>query len=276
MIDEKIVKNTGVVLGLAIAVISVVWFYVSYTDPANLARKYFEKAYDIDHNNPKQAMEAIQYYKQAITAYEEAGDPEGAAGAYIYLGLLHFRLGNITPVEDMILKAISLNSGHFPKKLLANAYIILAEVTQKEPEKSFEYAKKAFEYSNELELNPQLFKVYLLMGKSFESRALFEDALEYYTQAVELLEQYPHTIAEVNPITLYESLGRLYAEENNMEESIRFYSEALRFVGEEERLVLADKYTIELGDIFNKHGEFSEECERWRQAAVDRELCPPW
>lgn len=259
---QRLLTNALFLL-LLVAVATGADFY--FFNSSYKADLYFKLAYTLDENNVNGSVDAIKYYTKAIKTYEAIDDSQGAITAYIHLGLLHFKFGNVLQVERMVLKALALGQENIPLDLQAKSYLLLASTTP--PEKAREYIDKAMKISEELDLQPQIVKGFFLLGKIHEYKAEFEDAERYYLKAVRVIKDHPSTTYFVDMVTLYETLGELYAGGGDTDSAIKFYDEALAHsFRKNPQSVATAQYMKILGDLYNEKKELAKACEFWRKS----------
>lgn len=251
---------------IAILLVASLSLYVAFEnfDSKFKADYYFNKAYDLDEKSPKGSLVALKYYQKAVNTYTAIGDKDGTIGAYIHLGLLHFKFGNVLQVERSVMKALEIGGNNIPRELQAKAYLLVAGTSA--PEKAREYVDKALEIANQDDLKPQIAKAYYLLGKTYEYQANFEDAEKSYLKAVQLINDFPSTAYFIDIVSLYESLGELYVGDGEVSKAIKYYDEALAYSFKDDETITTAHYMKVLGDLYSDKNEINKACEFWRKS----------
>lgn len=251
----------SIIFILAIFTSGYLYFFESRTK----ANYYFHKAQELDDANPYGSREAIKYYSNAIASYEAIGDRGAEVNAYIHLGLLHHKFGNIIQVERMVLNAMQIGGNNIPKPLKAKAYMLLASTV--EPERAKEYIKEAIDISEELNQKTLEIKSYFILAKIYEYKADFEKAKKTYLTAIKTAESLTSEDGFFDPEPLYSNLGELYAGEGATLDAIRFYEKAIIAAKKNTAhgLTIANYMKI-LGDLYQSAAQLSKACENWNAA----------
>lgn len=235
------------------------------------ANYYFTKAQDLDNKNPYGSREAIKYYSWAIDSYEALGDRGAAVNAYIHLGLLHHKFGNILQVERMVLSAMQAGGNDIPPMLKAKAYILLASTV--EPEHAKAYAWQAIDIADELNQKILAIKSYFILAKIFEYKADFTEAKSIYLKAITMAENLSQEDGFFDPEPLYANLGELYSGEGATLSAINFYEKALIAAknNEEHGLTVASYMKI-IGDLYQERMQTAKACENWNGSRQEYDL----
>lgn len=237
-----------------------------YLFPSHIkANYYLSKAQKLDDESPYCSREAIKYYNIAISEYEAIGDRGSAVNAYIDLGLLHHKFGNITQLERMVLKAMEIGGKDIPEQMKAKAYMLLAGTV--EPEKAKEYIKQSIYISGELGQRVMTIKGYFILAKIYEYKADFESAKKTYLQAIKFAETLEPEDGVFDSEPLYADLGELYEGEGNIANSIKYYEKALDI----SRLNSAHSLTVAaymqtLGNLYKQRMQIGKACEIWNHS----------
>ncbi len=238
--------------------------YVVIFDSTIKANYYLNKAQKLDNKHPYGSLEAVKYYNKSIKLYEAVENDDGAIQAYINLGLLHYKFGNMLQVERMVLKALNLGKEGLPKELQTKIYLLLASTVP--PRKAKLYINKALEISEKLGLRAQSAKAYYLLGKAHEYKAEFEDAEINYMKAVDVVDSFSTMDDFFDAAPLYESLGELYIGEGDLNKAIEYYYKALSHNLREERSVVTANYMKTIGDLYKEKREIPKACEFWAKS----------
>jgi len=226
---------------------------------------YFQKAQELDEANPYGSREAVKYYKRAIISYDATGNRGAAVNAYIDLGLLHHKFGNITQVERMVLNAMRIGGEDIPKPMKAKAYMLLAGTV--EPVKAKRYITQAITISGELGEKVLTIKSYYILAKIYEYQAAFSEAQTAYLRAVKVLEKLTPEDGFFDPELLFADLGELYVGEGNVAGAIHYYEKALKVArGNAMHGMAVALYTKTLGDLYQERNQMARACAHWNQA----------
>ncbi len=238
--------------------------YLYFFNSGVKADYYDRIARDLDESHPYGSREAIKYYNKAITTYTKAGDSSNAFEAYINLGLLHYKFGNMQQVEYNVLKALEVGDKNISEEMQAKVYLLLASTL--EPEKAKEYVYKSLEISQSLHLNGLMAEAYFLLGQAYEYKAQFEDAEASYLKAVEAVDKFTNLDSFFDAAHLYERLGELYAGGGALDNAIKYYNEALMYSLREERGFVTANYMKIIGDLYGEKRNAVKACEMWKQS----------
>lgn len=248
----------SIIFVLAIFASGYLYFFESQVK----ANYYFQEAQKLDDENPYGSRDAIGYYSKAITSYEAIGDRGAAVNAYIHLGLLHHKFGNIIQVERMVLSAIKIGGDDIPKPLKAKAYMLLASTV--EPTRAKIYIKEAIDISGELNQKILEIKSYFILAKIYEYKADFEKSKKAYLTAIKIVESLAPEDGFFDPEALYSNLGELYAGEGTTLSAISFYEKALIATkNNTEHSMAVANYMKILGDLYQTRMETAKACENW-------------
>lgn len=239
--------------------------YLYFFDSKIKADYYFHQAQVLDEANPYGAREAVKYYKRAIASYERIGDRGAAVNAYIDLGLLHHKFGNITQVERMVLSAMKIGGDDIPKPMKAKAYMLLAGTV--EPVKAKRYITQAINLADELGQKVLTIKSYYILAKIYEYQAAFDEAQASYLKAVRILETLGAEDGFFDPELLYADLGELYVGEGDIASAIEYYEKALISArNNAEHGMIVATYMKTLGDLYQERNQMARACQHWNQS----------
>jgi tetratricopeptide (TPR) repeat protein len=266
---KKFKKKLRKIIRILLPVFSVMFILTVFTSgyfyffESNMkANYYFQQAQKLDNANPYGAREAIRYYSAAIASYEAIGERGAAVNAYIHLGLLHHKFGNILQVERMVLNAMQMGGNDIPKHLKAKAYMLLASTA--EPERAKEYIKEAIAISEELNQKILGIKSYFILAKIYEYKADFEKSKKTYLAAIKIAENLTPEDGFFDPEPLYSNLGELYAGEGAIIDAIYFYEKALAVTKQNtNHSIIIANYMKILGDLYQSKMQPSKACENW-------------
>lgn len=259
---KGIVINVMRLLFLVTLAISADLFFVTSPQKAQL---FHMVAGHYDEKYPNGSIDAMRYYRKAIATYEALGDTRNAATAYIQLGMVHLKFGNILQVERMVLTALELNEDNISPALRARSYLLLAGTVP--PTKSREYINKAMVIAEAENLKTLAIKGYYLLGRAEEYEADFEQAEEYYLQAIDYLERYPSTRYYVDLVPLYEAIGELYAGGGEINKAINYYDTALAHsFRQNPKSYSTARFMQVLGDLYLEKDELAKACEFWKKS----------
>lgn len=262
-----------IVPAFALAIISLVFTagYICLFPNQMKADYYFSKAQKLDDASPYGSREAIKYYTRAINNYNSIGDRGSAVNAYIDLGLLHHKFGNITQVERMVLSAMEIGGDDIPKPMKAKAYMLLAGTV--EPEKAKDYISQAIEISDELGQKVMTIKSYYILAKIYEYKADFENAKRTYAKALQTAETLDSSDGFFDPEPIYSDLGELYAGEGSYVNAIKYYDKALNASkSNTEHGLAAANYMKIIGDLYKQQMQMSKACENWNNSKEEYTL----
>jgi tetratricopeptide (TPR) repeat protein len=244
----RVVLFPALVLVLVATIGTAGYFY--FFESKAKADYYFHKAQSLDEANPYGSREAVRYYTKAISSYEAVGDRGAAVNAYIDLGLLHYKFGNITQVERMVLSAMEIGGEDIPKPMKAKAFMLLAGTV--EPEKAKKYITQAIAISDELGQKVMTVKSYYILAKIYEYKANFTEAQNSYLKAIKILENIGADDGFFDPEPLYADLAELYVGEGNVNSSITYYEKALGAArANTEHGIAVAIYMKTLGDLYH-------------------------
>ncbi len=238
------------------------YFYIFDSDIK--ANYYFKIATDLDENMPSGSSEALRYYQKAIKSYTNTGNKRGAVEAYINLGLLHYKFGNILQVERMVLQALDLGDEEIPEGMKSKIYLLLASTL--EPESARKYIDKSLEISKRLNLNVMEAEAYFLLGQTNEYKADFENAEKNYLNAIAAVNNFSSLDKFFDAANLYERLAELYAGGGETDKAIQYYYEALGYSMREERGFVTANYMKIIGDLYQENREMAKACDMWNQS----------
>lgn len=267
-LQKKLRRARVVVLPISLLVVILavaISGYFYFFDSNIKADYYFHKAQKLDEANPYGAREAVQYYKKAIATYKAVGNRGAAVNAYIDLGLLHYKFGNITQVERMVLSAMQMGGEDIPKPMKAKAYMLLAGTV--EPLKAKRYIKQAITISDELGEKVLTIKSYYILAKIYEYQAEFNEAELAYLRAVKIYENIGVDDGFFDPEMLYADLGELYVGDGNTPAAVTYYEKALAAAQHNTgHGVAIANYMKVLGDLYNEQNQVTKACVRWNQS----------
>ena len=239
--------------------------YLYFFESKIKADYYFHTAQSLDEANPYGAREAVKYYSEAIASYEAIGDRGSAVNAYIDLGLLHHKFGNITQVERMVLSAMKIGGDDIPKPMKAKAYMLLAGTV--EPVKAKHYITEAIAISGELGEKVLTIKSYYILAKIYEYQAAFNDAQSAYLKAVRILDTLGTADGFFDPELLYADLGELYAGEGDVGSAISYYEKSLKAARSNSANGMAIAvYMKTLGDLYKERNQMAQACAHWNRS----------
>ncbi len=239
--------------------------YFNFFDSNLKAEYYFNKAQELDNATQYGSRDAVKYYNKAITIYENIGNRADAVNAYINLGLLHYKFGNIVQVERMVLRAIEVGGKDIPKPLKAQVYMLLASTV--EPIKAKEYIKSASTIADELGLKILSIKSNFILAKIYEYNADFENAKKTYLKAIQIYDSMQPEEGAFDPEPVFANLGELYSGEGNAEGAITYYEKALQENEKNtEHGITAANYMKILGDLYKDHQQITKACENWNKS----------
>jgi tetratricopeptide (TPR) repeat protein len=265
----KIILIPTVILAFALflSASGYLYFFPSHMK----ANYYFSKAQRLDDESPYGSREAIKYYNLAISNFEAVGDRGSAVNAYIDLGLLHHKFGNITQVERMVLAAMEIGGKDIPQQMKAKAYMLLAGTV--EPEKAKEYIKQAIYISGELGQRIMTIKSYFILAKIYEYKADFEDAKKTYIDAIQFAENLDSEDGFFDPEPLYADLAELYEGEGSVLSAIKYYDKALNASkNNAEHGIAAATYMKTIGDLYKQRMQITKACQNWNHSKEEYAL----
>ncbi len=239
--------------------------YLYFFESRIKANHFFHKAQKLDEANPNGSREAIKYYTRAIASYVAIGDRGATVNAYISLGLLHHKFGNIIQVERMVLNAINIGGDDIPKPMKAKAYMLLASTVEHESAKN--YINQALIIADELDQKILAVKSYIILAKIYEYNASFEEAKSTYLKAIKIVEKLEPKDGSFNAEPLYANLGELYEGEGSTSNAIIYYEKALTAekAHAEHSLTAATHLTI-LGNLYQAHMQPAKACKKWHDS----------
>jgi tetratricopeptide (TPR) repeat protein len=235
-----------------------------YADTSVKGNYYFKIAASLDEHNPGGSTEAIKYYNRAIKSYLGAGDNDNAVKSYISLGLLHYKFGNSLQVERVVLAALDLGRDNMSDETQAKSYLLLGSTL--EPEKAKVYLEKSLELSKRHNLHGLIAEGYYLLGLNSEYKANFEGAAESYLKAADTVKDFSILDRSFNVQNLYERLAEVYAGGGEIDNAIKYYSEALSYTSRNERGFVTANYMKVIGDLYHEKNNYAKACEMWHQA----------
>jgi tetratricopeptide (TPR) repeat protein len=238
------------------------FFY--FCDTSIKANYYFKTAVSLDESNPDGSVVAIKYYNKAIKTYLGANNKDNAVKAYINLGLLHYKLGNILQVERAVLSALEYGKDNLSDEMQAKAYLLLASTL--EPSKAKLYIEKSLVISKLHHMNSLMAEAYFLQGQTNEYKANFEEAEKSYLQAVAATENMSSIDRSFNAVNLYERLGELYSGGGDIDNAIKYYSQALSYRSMDERGFETANYMKIIGDLYQEKKNYAKACQMWHAA----------
>jgi tetratricopeptide (TPR) repeat protein len=260
----KFNKVTKICLCFVIVSIISCTSFLYFADSTLKGDYYFRLAADLDDGNQAGSIVAVKYYNKAIKSYKGANDKNGIVKSYINLGLLHYKLGNILQVERAVLSALEYGKGDIPEETQAKVYLLLASTL--EPSKAKLYIQKSLEISKIHHLNTLIAEAYFLQGQSNEYKADFEGAEKSYLQAAAAVENFSSIDQSFNAGKLYERLGEIYSGGGDIDNAIKYYSEALSYSIMEERGFVTANYMKIIGDLYEEKRNYAKACQMWHQA----------
>jgi|GEM_PF-3739601 len=234
-----------------------------YFFPNHLKADYYlQKAQKLDDTAPYGSREAIGYYNQAIESYEYIGDRGSAVNAYIQLGILHYKFGNITQVERSVLRAVEIGGDEIPKTLKAKIYMLLASTA--EPARAIEYINDAIDIATNLNQKVLVIKSEFILARIYEYKANFEDAKKTYLKAIEIAENLTPDDGAFNAEEVYANLAELYEGEGSTKNAIIYYEKALSATRSDAvHGVTIANYMKTIGDLYQSIMQPVKACENW-------------
>ncbi len=137
-----------------------------------------------------------------------AADPQGAAEAYYYRGLIRGEQGNANAAIEDLTKAIEINP-HMPQAWAARGSFYLLQMR---PAKAIEDFNKA------IELDPQHAPNYVNRGQAYMNLEMIDLALQDFNKAIEL---------DPNSVAAYFNRGVLYFQQKKIDEAIADFTKCI-------------------------------------------------
>lgn len=232
------------------------------------------------HFTAQEYEDAIPYFKEAASLFEQAGELQMARKQYSNIGVLYRKLGNYE--ESIKYQIIGLKKsaeiGDLDGQIntlinIANIYIF-----QKQPKLAFPYYKKAYQLSFSLEDSLLIADAKNSYGVGFDHLEQRDSALFYYLKAIEDFTKLKHWVkkamSEHNVALIYLGKKDLQKAENMLLSSLEVFeklpqtmdiekatiqSSLARVYANSHRQELAIQNFKEALEVFRKRGAKTEE-----------------
>ena len=178
--------------------------------------------------------DALQWRRQALAAYEVAGDVPGQALALHYIGTIHAMQGDLTRAMSRFSRALELSRRTEDQRILGAVLGEMANVNYLLGD--FENALDQYREASRLVGHPWRRGMMLInMGSIHEYRGDYELALEAQTQALELMRQVGDRGTEAQALM---AIGEIQCEQKRFAEGLANLEQALTMARETENTVL--------------------------------------
>ncbi len=148
--------------------------------------------------------EAEDWYRQALTIFEELGDRPGMASTYHQLGITAQRRGRLDEAEDWYRQALTIFEDLGDRPHMANTYHQLGITAQARGrlDEAEDWYRKARTIKEELGDRLGMARTYAQLGLLAEDRARAPLALEWNIRCVTLFDQFPSPLTGTAPSAL--------------------------------------------------------------------------
>ena len=210
--------------------------------------------------------EAEDWYRKALTTFEELGDRPDMAGTYGELGNTAHRRGRLDEAEDWYRKALTIAEELGDRPRMAGTYHQLGMTVQdrRRLDEAEDWYRKALTTFEELGDRPHMADTYHQLGYTVQARGRLDEAEDWYRKALTIAEELGDRPRMAGT---YHQLGTTAQVRGRLDEAEDWYRKALTIAEE-----LGDRPHMpivyhQLGITAQRRGRL-DEAEDWYRKAL--------
>jgi tetratricopeptide (TPR) repeat protein len=206
---------------------------------------------------------ANEYYKKALSVYNQIQNEEGEARGYIGIGNVYHRTGNLEKAIENHMKALDIAKHHGYIVIESNSYLLLGFDYDQlgEFELAIEYyftALKIIENGikiSDVRRDEQKMACYGNIGIAYSHRKKYSRALHFHNEALKIAKKLGNRHEES---ACYQDLGNTCHKQGKICEAIDFYYKALEIDNETDDIISRSISTASLGRIYFENNRLQE------------------
>ncbi len=223
-------------------------------------RKWQGKALNVigsTYNLKGDYVAALDSYRKALTAMQEAGDKKGVAAICNNIGLVYRKMGNNPKALEYYQKDLKIQEELRDEGGIANAYNNLGTIYNDEGNfaKALEYYTKGMKQHEAAGDKFGMAVSYNNVGTVYNEQEQYATALEYYRKSLALRQ-------ELNDrqgiATVYGNIGLIYKDEGLYDKALEYYRKSLSIQEKlEEKPGLVNSY-YNMGVLYQKQKAYAK------------------
>ena len=161
-----------------------------------------------------------KYYEEAAKIYSSAGDILKLSEIKFEIANIYYMMFKRENAKEVLTEIISLKNLH-PDSYV-KSYILLADLSDDDVDKAYEFLKSALEHAEDSENESLLAELYYKFAIASDEKGETKQAVMFYKNCVEIDK-------EKNPFVsgAYSNLAAIYEEADAKDSAIRFYEMSL-------------------------------------------------
>ena len=170
--------------------------------------------------------EADDWYRKALTIFEELGDRPAMANTYGQLGITAQDRGRLDEADDWYRKALTIFEELGDRPAMANTYGQLGITAQDRGrlDEADDWYRKALTIQKELGHRPGMADTYHQLGMTAQARGRLDEADDWYRKALTIEEELSH---RPGMASTYHQLGTTAQHRGRLDEADDWYRKAL-------------------------------------------------
>lgn len=163
---------------------------------------------------------SLKYYEEAAKIYSSAGDILKLSEIKFEIANIYYMMFKRENAKEVLTEIISLKNLH-PDSYV-KSYILLADLSDDDVDKAYEFLKAALEHAEDSENESLLAELYYKFAIASDEKGETKQAVLFYKNCVEIDK-------EKNPFVsgAYSNLAAIYEEADAKDSAIRFYELSL-------------------------------------------------
>lgn len=163
---------------------------------------------------------SLKYYEEAAKIYSSAGDILKLSEIKFEIANIYYMMFKRENAKEVLTEIISLKNLH-PDSYV-KSYILLADLSDDDVDKAYEFLKSALEHAEDSENESLLAELYYKFAIASDEKGETKQAVMFYKNCVEIDK-------EKNPFVsgAYSNLAAIYEEADAKDSAIRFYELSL-------------------------------------------------
>lgn len=228
--------------------------------------------YYLQNNDFKSAVDLAF---NALKLFEELADNKFVAKSYFQIGLINYKLKNVSKATEFYKKSLEVATKTGYKNSIASAYSALGTIysNQNNYDIALEYYNRALKIRKQQKHELELAGLLANIGTVFSSKNQLVEAEKYYKEALAISLK----LDNKNSVAIcYVNIGNIDFNQNNFLEAEKNYSEALKFVDEND-LAVKENLFYNLGEVnhslsnFDKAFKYQDSCMTIKDSIYSRE-----
>lgn len=163
---------------------------------------------------------SLKYYEEAAKIYSSAGDILKLSEIKFEIANIYYMMFKRENAKEVLTEIISLKNLH-PDSYV-KSYILLADLSDDDVDKAYEFLKSALEHAEDSENESLLAELYYKFAIASDEKGETKQAVLFYKNCVEIDK-------EKNPFVsgAYSNLAAIYEDADAKDSAIRFYEMSL-------------------------------------------------